>query len=158
VALYPNLKFDFIRDIAPVASLAIGMGVLVANLSFPARSVPELIAAARSNPGKITVASAGVGSAPHLFWELFRSLNKVEMLHVPYRGGGPAVADLLAEQVQLYFSTMASSIEYIRADKLRALAVTGATRWEGLPNIPTLAEFVPNYEATAWWGIGAPKN
>ena len=157
-ALYPNLKFDFIRDIAPVASIAIGMGVLVANPSFPARSVPELIAAARSNPGKITVASAGVGSAPHLFWELFRSLTKVDMLHVPYRGGGPAVTDLLAGQVQLYFSTMAASIEYIRADKLRALAVTAATRWEGLPNIPTVAEFVPNYDATAWWGIGAPKN
>jgi tripartite-type tricarboxylate transporter receptor subunit TctC len=119
-ALYPNLKFDFIRDIAPVASIAIGMGVLVANLSFPARSVPELIAAARSNPGKITVASAGVGSAPHLFWELFRSLTKVDMLHVPYRGGGPAVTDLLAGQVQTYFSTLAASIEYIRVDKLRA--------------------------------------
>jgi tripartite-type tricarboxylate transporter receptor subunit TctC len=157
-ALYPNLKFDFIRDIAPVASIAIGMGVLVVNPSFPARSVPELIAAARSHPGKITVASAGVGSAPHLFWELFRSLTKVDMLHVPYRGGGPAVTDLLAGQVQLYFSTMAASIEYIRADKLRALAVTAATRWEGLPNIPTVAEFVPNYDATAWWGIGAPKN
>ena len=157
-ALYPNLKFDFIRDIAPVASIAIGMGVLVANLSFPARSVPELIAAARSNPGKITVASAGVGSAPHLFWELFRSLTKVDMLHVPYRGGGPAVTDLLAGQVQTYFSTLAASIEYIRVDKLRALAVTAATRWEGLPNIPTVAEFVPNYDATAWWGIGAPKN
>jgi tripartite-type tricarboxylate transporter receptor subunit TctC len=94
----------------------------------------------------------------HLFRELFRSLTKVDMLHVPYRGGGPAVTDLLAGQVQLYFSTMASSIEYIRADKLRALAVTGATRWEGLPNVPAIAEFVPNYDATAWWGIGAPKD
>src|SRR5262245_31423780 len=128
--LYDKLNFNFIRDLAPVATMVRGPGVLVVHPSVPARSVPELIAYAKSNPAKITVASAGIGSAPHMYWELFRSLTAVEMLHVPYRGGGPAVIDLLGGQVQVYFGTMASSIEYIRAGKLRALAVTSAKRAE----------------------------
>jgi len=156
--LYSNLKYDFVRDIAPVASLSDGMGVLVVHPSFVPRSVPELLATAKASPGKITMASAGIGSAPHLYWELFRTLTGVDMLHVPYRGGGPAVTDLLAGQVQAYFSTMPAAIEFIRSGKLRAVAVTGATRWEGLPDIPAVGESVPGYEATSWWGVGAPKD
>jgi tripartite-type tricarboxylate transporter receptor subunit TctC len=156
--LYGNLKFNYIRDIAPVASVSRGMGVLVVHPSVPARSVPELIAYAKANPGKLTVASSGVGSAPHMFWELFRSTTGVDMLHVPYRGGGPALTDLLGGQVQVYFSTLISAIQYIRDGKLRALAVTGSTRADVLPDIPIVGEFVPGYEATGWLGVGAPKN
>jgi tripartite-type tricarboxylate transporter receptor subunit TctC len=156
--LYDNLKFNFVRDIAPVAPLSRAPGVLVVHPSVPAKSVSELIADAKSNPGKITVASAGVGSAPHMYWELFRSLSGVEMLHVPYRGGGPAVVDLLGGQVQVYFGTTASSIEYIRAGRLRALAVTSAKRAAVLPDVPALAEFLPNYEASIYVGIAAPRN
>jgi tripartite-type tricarboxylate transporter receptor subunit TctC len=157
-ALYGNLKFNYIRDIVPVASVSREMGVLVVHPSVPAKSVPELIAYAKANPGKLTVASAGVGSGPHMFWELFRSMAGVDMLHVPYRGGGPALTDLLGGQVQVYFSTLISSIQYIRDGKLRALAVTGSTRADVLPDIPTVAEFVPGYEASGWIGVGAPKN
>jgi tripartite-type tricarboxylate transporter receptor subunit TctC len=156
--LYGNLKFNYIRDIAPVASVSRGMGVLVVHPSVPARSVPELIAYAKANPGKLTVASSGVGSAPHMFWELFRSTTGVDMLHVPYRGGGPALTDLLGGQVQVYFSTLISAIQYIRDGKLRALAVTGSTRADVLPDTPIVGEFVPGYEATGWLGVGAPKN
>jgi tripartite-type tricarboxylate transporter receptor subunit TctC len=156
--LYGNLKFNYIRDIAPVASVSRGMGVLVVHPSVPARSVPELIAYAKANPGKLTVASSGVGSAPHMFWELFRSTTGVDMLHVPYRGGGPALTDLLGGQVQVYFSTLISAIQYIRDGKLRALAVTGSTRADVLPDIQIVGEFVPGYEATGWLGVGAPKN
>ena len=156
--LYDNLKFNFIRDIAPVASIARGTGVLVVHPSFPPRSVSELIAYAKkqSRQGR-TVGSAGVGSAPHVYWELFRSLTGVEMLHVPYRGGGPAVIDLLGGQVQVYFGTTAATIEYIRTGKLRPLAVTGATRMAMLPEVPTLAESVPGYEASLVVGIAAPR-
>src|SRR5215471_11985910 len=146
--LYDNLKFNFVREIAAVAPVVRAPGVLVVHPSLPATSVPELIASAKSNPGKISVASAGIGSAPHMYWELFRNLSGVDMLHVPYRGGGPAVTDLLAGQVQAYFGTTASSIEYIRAGKLRPLAVTTATRLAVLPDIPALAEFLPTYEAS----------
>ena len=132
--------------------------MLVVHPSLPAQSVPELIAYAKSNPGKIPVASAGIGSAPHMYWELFRNLSGVDMLHVPYRGGGPAVTDLLAGQVQVYFGTTASSIEYIRAGKLRPLAVTTATRLAVLPDLPALAEFLPGYEASIFVGIVAPHN
>jgi len=132
--------------------------VLVVHPSLPANSVPELIANARSNPGKISVASAGIGSAPHMYWELFRNLSGVDMLHVPYRGGGPAVTDLLGGQVQAYFGTTASSIEYIRAGKLRALAVTTATRLAALPDVPALAEFLPTYAASIFVGIVAPRD
>jgi tripartite-type tricarboxylate transporter receptor subunit TctC len=155
--LYDSLKFNFARDVAAVAAIARGAGVLVVNPSFPSRSVAELIAYAKSNPGKATVGSAGVGSAPHMYWELFRSLTGVEMLHVPYRGGGPAVIDLLAGQVGVYFGTTAATLEYIRAGRLRALAVTGATRMSILPDVPALAEFVPAYEASIFVGIAAPR-
>jgi tripartite-type tricarboxylate transporter receptor subunit TctC len=155
--LYENLKFNFIRDIAPVAPLSRAPGVLVVHPSVRAKSVPELIGDAKSSPGKITVASAGVGSAPHMYWELFRSISGVEMLHVPYRGGGPAVIDLLAGQVEVYFGTTASSIEYIRAGRLRALAVTSAKRAAVLPEVPALAEFLPNYDASIFVGIAAPR-
>jgi tripartite-type tricarboxylate transporter receptor subunit TctC len=138
--LYDNLKFNFIRDAAAVASISRGPGVLVVQPSLPAKSVPELIAYAKSSPGKIPVASAGIGSAPHMYWELFRSMTGVDMLHVPYRGGGPALTDLLGGQVQVYFGTTASSIEYVRSGKLRALAVTTATRTAVLPDVPALAE------------------
>jgi len=156
--LYGNLRFNFIRDIVPVASVSSGMGVLVVNPAIPVKSVLELIVYAKANPGKMTVASAGIGSAPHMFWELFRSMTGVNMLHVPYRGGGPALTDLLGGQVQAYFSTLISAIQYIKDDKLRPLAVTGAMRAEVLPDIPTVGEFVPGYEAINWFGIGAPKN
>jgi tripartite-type tricarboxylate transporter receptor subunit TctC len=156
--LYENLKFVFFRDVAPVASLSRGVGVLVVHPSFPSRSVPELIAYAKSNPGKITVASAGVGSAPHVYWEMFRSLSGVDMLHVPYRGGGPALTDMLGGQVQVYFATTAAAIEYIRAGKLRPLATTGAVRAAALPDLPALAEFLPGYDASLYVGIVAPRN
>jgi len=156
--LYDNLKFNFIRDIAPVASISLTMGILVVHPAIPVKTVSELIAYAKTNPRKITVASAGVGSAPHIYWELFRTMTGVEMLHVPYRGGGPALTDLLAGQVQVMFPTLGSSIEYVKSGKLRGLAVTGATRSEALPDIPRVGEFMPGYEASGWQGIGAPRN
>jgi tripartite-type tricarboxylate transporter receptor subunit TctC len=157
-SLYDNLSFNYVRNIAPVASLSKGMGVLSVHPSLPTRTVPEFIAYAKANPGKITVASDGVGTGPHVFWELFRSMTGVEMLHVPYRGGAPALIDLLSAQVQAYFGFMATSIEHIRAGKLRPLAVTSAMRAEALPDVPTVAEFVPGYDATGWNGIVAPRN
>ena len=156
--LYDKLSFNIVRDFVPVATISRGPGVLVVNPSLPAKSVPELIADAKSNPGKITVASAGIGSAPYMYWELFRSMTGVDMVHVPYRGGGPAVVDLLGGQVQVYFGTFASSIEHVRAGRLRALAVTGATRAPVLPDIPALAEFLPGYEASIYVGIAAPRD
>ena len=158
VTLYDNLSFNFIRDIAPVASIYRGPAVLVVHPSFPPKSIPELIAYAKINPGKVSMASGGVGSAQHVYGELFRMMTGVDMLHVPYRGGGPALTDLLAGQVQVMFDTLATSIEHIRAGKLRALAVTSATRAEVLPNIPTIGDFVPGYEGTGWQGIGAPRD
>jgi tripartite-type tricarboxylate transporter receptor subunit TctC len=157
-ALYSNLKFNFIRDIEPVATISRGMGLLVVHPSVAAKSVGELIALDKANPGKISMASSGIGSAPHMYWELFKSMTGVSMLHVPYRGGGPALTDLLGGQVQAFFATMASAIEHVRSGRLRALAVTGATRADALPDIPTVAEFVVGCEATTWWGVGAPKN
>jgi tripartite-type tricarboxylate transporter receptor subunit TctC len=154
--LYDKLNFDVIRDFAPVATISRGPGVLVVNPIVPVKSVPELIAYANSNPGKITVASAGVGSAPHMYWELFRSVTGVDMVHVPYRGGGPAVTDLLGGQVLVYFGTFASTIENIRAGRLRALAVTSPTRAAVLPDVPAMAEFFPGYEASIYVGIAAP--
>jgi tripartite-type tricarboxylate transporter receptor subunit TctC len=156
--LYENLKFNFHRDVAPVASLVRGIGVLVVHPSVPARTVSELIAYAKDNPGKITVASAGVGSAPHVYWEMFRTMSGVDMLHVPYRGGGPALTDMLGGQVQVYFATMAASIEYIRSGKLRPLATTGRSRSAALPDIPALAESLPGYEASIYVGIVAPRS
>jgi tripartite-type tricarboxylate transporter receptor subunit TctC len=155
--LYDNLKFNFIRDIAPVASIFRGASVLIAHPSFPANSVPELISHAKSNPGKITMASAGVGSIPHVCGELFKMMAGVDLVQVQYRGAGPALIDMLGGQTQVMFATLPSSIEYIRAAKLRALAVTTTARWDVLPNIPTVADFVPGFEVTAWTGIGVPK-
>jgi tripartite-type tricarboxylate transporter receptor subunit TctC len=155
--LYVNAKAALIRDFTPVAPVSRGAGVLVVHPSVPAKSVPELIASAKSNPGKITMATAGIGSAPHMFWELFRNLAGVEMVHVPYRGGGPAVTDLLAGQVQAYFGTMASAIAHVKAGKLRALAVTTPKRNPSLPDIPAMAEFLPAYDASLFVGISAPK-
>jgi len=158
VTLYDNLSFNFIRDIAPVASIYRGPAVLEVHPSFPAKSVPELIAYAKSNPGKINMASGGVGSTQHVYGELFKMMTGVDMLHVPYRGGGPALTDLLAGQVPVMFDTLATSIEHIKAGKLRALAVTSATRSDVLPDIPTVGDFVPGYEGTGWQGVGAPRN
>jgi tripartite-type tricarboxylate transporter receptor subunit TctC len=158
VTLYDHLSFNFIRDIAPVASVYRGPAVLVVHPSFPAKSVPELIAYAKSNPGKITMASGGVGSTQHVYGELFKMMTGVDMLHVPYRGGGPALTDLIAGQVGLMFDTLATSIEHIKEGKLHALAVTSARRSEVLPDIPTVGDFVPSYEGTGWQGVGAPRD
>jgi tripartite-type tricarboxylate transporter receptor subunit TctC len=156
--IYDKLNFDFIRDIAPVAGVLQGPSVLLVHPSVPAKSVPEFIAYAKANPGKVYLASAGNGTGTHVFGELFKMMAGVDMVHVPYRGGGPALTDLIAGQVQVMFPATVVSIEYIRAGRLRALAVTTATRSEVLPDLPTVGEFVPGYEASAWFGIGAPKN
>jgi tripartite-type tricarboxylate transporter receptor subunit TctC len=155
-ALYDNLNFTFIRDIAPVASVGGIPFVMLVNPSFPAEKVPEFIAYAKANPGKINMASVGNGTAPHVYGELFCEMAGVDLVHVPYRGN--PLPDLLGGQVQVYFCALPSSIGFIRAGKLRALAVTTASRLELLPDIPTVGEFVPGYEAIAWQGIGAPKN
>jgi tripartite-type tricarboxylate transporter receptor subunit TctC len=155
--LYSNLNFDIVRDFASVGTISRGAFVLVVNPSLPVKSVPELIALAKDRPGKLTIASAGIGSAPHMFWELFRSRTGVNMVHVPYRGGGPAVVDLLGGQVQVYFGSFAATIEQVRAGKLRALAVTGATRASVLPDVPAMAEYLPGFEATIYVGIAAPR-
>jgi tripartite-type tricarboxylate transporter receptor subunit TctC len=157
-AIYDKLNFDFIRDIAPVASIFRGTYVIAANPSVPATTVPEFIAYAKRNPGKINMGSPGIGTTGHVFGELFKMMAGVDMVHVPYRGGRPALNDLLGGQVQVYFAPTVNSIEYIRAGRLRALAVTAATRLDALPDISTVAEFVPGYEASGWYGIGAPKN
>jgi tripartite-type tricarboxylate transporter receptor subunit TctC len=157
-SLYDKLNFNVIRDFTPVATIARGPGVLVVHPSLPVKSVPELIAYAKSNPGKVTVASAGIGSAPHMYWELFRSVTGIDMVHVPYRGGGPAVTDLLGGQVLVYFGTFASTIQSVRADKLRALAVTSAKRVAVLPDVPAMAEYLPGYEASIYVGIAAPRD
>jgi tripartite-type tricarboxylate transporter receptor subunit TctC len=154
--LYDNLSFNFIRDIAPVAGIGRAPYVLVVNPSLPAKSVPELIAYAKANPGKINMASAGIGSLSHMCGELFKAMAGVDMVHVPYRGS--FLPDLLGGQVQAVFSPISQSIEQIRTGKLRALAVTTATRQAELPDIPTVAEFVPGYEASGWYGIGAPRS
>ena len=156
--LYEKLSFNFIRDIAPVASLIQLPNVMEVNLSVPVKTVPEFIAYAKADRSKINMASPGVGTSVHLSGELFKMMAGVDMLHVPYRGTAPALTDLLGGQVQVMFGTMTGSIEYIRTGTLRALAVTTATRAEVLPDVPTVAEFVPGYEASTWYGIGAPKN
>jgi tripartite-type tricarboxylate transporter receptor subunit TctC len=155
--LYDKLNFNFIRDIAPVASVIRSSNVMVVNPSVPAATVPEFIAYAKANPGKLTMASAGKGAPSHLSGELFKIMAGVDMVHVPYRSGGPALTDLIGGQVQVFFGSISASIGYIRTGKLRALAVTTATRSEALPDLPTVGEFVPGYEASAWFGIGAPK-
>jgi tripartite-type tricarboxylate transporter receptor subunit TctC len=153
-ALYDKPSFNLIRNIAPVAGIVRALNVI--NPSFPAKSVPEFIAYAKANPGKISMASAGIGSGTYLYGELFKIMAGVDMVHVPYRSGGPALTDLLGGQVQVYFAS--TSIEYIRAGRLRALAVTTARRSDALPGIPTMGEFVPGFEASTWYGLGAPKS
>jgi tripartite-type tricarboxylate transporter receptor subunit TctC len=154
--LYDNLGFNFIRDIAPIGGISRERFVMVVNPSVPARTVPEFIAYAKANAGKINMASAGAGSGVHLAGELFKMMAGVNLLHVPYRGGAPALTDLIGGQVQVMFATMPSSIEYIRGGKLRALAVTSEARSDALPDVPTVADFVPGYEASASYGMGAP--
>ena len=156
--LYEKLNFNFIRDIAPIASIVREPLIMVVNPSVPAKTVPEFIAYAKANPGKINMASAGNGSVVHIAGELFKMMAGVDMVHVPYKGGGPGVTDLLGGQVQVMFATAPSSIEFVKAGKLRALAVTTATRLAALPDIATVGEFVPGYEASGFYGLGAPKN
>jgi tripartite-type tricarboxylate transporter receptor subunit TctC len=156
--LYEKLGFDFIRDIAPVASIALNPSVMEVNPSFPAKTVPEFIAYAKANPGKIAMATSGSGSGPHVWGELFKTMAGVDMFPVPYRGSPPALTDLINGQVQVMFDPLASSIEFIRAGKLRPLALTTATRSEVLPEVPPVGDFVPGYKADSWLGIGAPKN
>ncbi|HEY6258263.1 MAG TPA: tripartite tricarboxylate transporter substrate binding protein [Xanthobacteraceae bacterium] len=155
--LYEKLNFNFIRDIAPVAGIIRVPQVVLVNPSVPANTIPELIAYAKANPGKVNMASAGNGSAPHMAGELFNVMAGVEMVHVPYRGQGPALADLLGGQVQVLFATTPGTTEYIRTGKLKALAVTTATRAQVLPDLPTVGDFVPGYEASQWYGVGAPR-
>jgi tripartite-type tricarboxylate transporter receptor subunit TctC len=156
--LYEKLSFNFIRDIAPVAGIVRLPFLMLVNPSVPANTVPEFIAYAKANPGKINMASPGIGTAPHLAGELFNAMAGLNLAHVPYRGGAPALTDLISGQVQVMFLSPAASIEYIRSGRLRALAVTSATRWEGLPELPTVVDFLPGYEASVWFGVGAPKN
>jgi tripartite-type tricarboxylate transporter receptor subunit TctC len=156
--LYDRLNFDFIRDIAPISEIARVSFVMEVNPSVPTRTLSEFIAYAKANPGKINMASAGSGSTHHVAGELFKMMAGVEMIHVPYRGSSPALTDLLAGQVQVMFDAMPSSLPHIRAGKLRPLAVTPAIRLEVLPDVPTVGEFVPGYEASSWLGFGAPKN
>jgi tripartite-type tricarboxylate transporter receptor subunit TctC len=156
--LYDKLNFNFIRDIAPVASIGVAHFVMVVSPLVPAKTVPEFIDYAKANPGKLTMASSGIGTPSHVFGELFKFMTGVNLVHVPYRGAGPALTDLLGGQVQVAFASMPSSIQYIRAGQLRALAVVTATRVDVLPDIPALGEFVSGYEASGWGGIGAPRN
>src|SRR6202521_5103186 len=156
--LYEKLNFNFIRDITPVAGIIRVPSVMVVNPSLPAKTVPEFIAYAKANPGKINMASGGAGGPDHMSGELFMTMTGVNMIHVPYSGLSPALTDLLGGQVQVIFSSLPAAIEYIRADKLRALAVTTATRFEGAPDIPTVGDVVPGYEASQWYGVGVPKN
>ena len=156
--LYDKLNFNFIRDIAPVAPIVRFPYIMVVNPSVPAKTLPEFIAYAKANPGKINMASVGIGSTPHVNGELFKVMTGTNMVHVPYRSAAAVMTDLLSGQVQLYFGTTASSLEYVRTGKLRALAVTIERRLDALPDIPTVGDFVPGYEATNWYGIGAPRN
>jgi tripartite-type tricarboxylate transporter receptor subunit TctC len=155
--LYSRLSFNFARDLAPVACVINSPTVMVVHPSFPAKTVPEFVAYAKANPGRINMASAGVGSGTHMTGELFKMMTGLDMPHVPYRGIAPAITDLLAGQVQVIFADF-SSIEYIKAGRLRALAVTTATRLEALPDVPAVGDFVPGYEVSGWYGVVAPKN
>jgi tripartite-type tricarboxylate transporter receptor subunit TctC len=155
--LYDKLSFVFLRDIVPVAGILRAPLFLVVHPSFPAKTVPEFIAFAKANPGKVTMASPGNGSSPHVSGELFKMMAGIDMTHVPYRGGGQVMTDLIAGQVQVSFIGLIVAIEHIRSGKLRALAVAAATRSDVLPDIPTVSDFVPGYEASAFWGVGAPR-
>ncbi|HLQ89514.1 MAG TPA: tripartite tricarboxylate transporter substrate binding protein [Xanthobacteraceae bacterium] len=155
---YDNLNYNLVRDIAPVASISRETPIMLVHPSVPAKTVPEFIAYAKAHPGDVNMASAGTGSGPHMNGELFKMMTGVKMVHVPYRGGGPALIDLLAGQVQVMFPGTTASIAYIRAGRLRPLAVTTATRSQMLPELPTVGDFVPGYEASAIFGVGAPRN
>jgi tripartite-type tricarboxylate transporter receptor subunit TctC len=157
-AFYDKLNFNVVRDIAPVATIFHGPLVMVVNPSFPAKTVLEFIAYAKANPGKISMASGGSGTIGHVAGELFKMMTSINLVHVPYRSAGPALIDLLSGQVQIMFPTTVASVEYIKAGRLRALAVTTATRSEALPDTSTVAEFVPGYESSVFYGLGAPKN
>jgi tripartite-type tricarboxylate transporter receptor subunit TctC len=157
VALYDKLNFDLIRDFAPVGGVIRAPHVVVANLAMPVKTIPEFISYAKANPKSVNMASAGNGTAGHLGGELFKMLTGVDMQHVPYRGGGPALLDLIAGQVQVYFAGMPEAIEYVRTGKVRALAVGTATRTDALPDIPTVGESVPGYESSIWFGVSAPR-
>jgi tripartite-type tricarboxylate transporter receptor subunit TctC len=157
VTLYEKLNYNFIRDIAPVAGLIRFPNVMEVNPSVPAKTVPEFIAYAKANPGKLNMASSGNGSTIHVSGELFKMMTGISMVHVPYRGGAPALTDMISGQVQVMFDNVPTSIEFIKAGKLRPLAVTTARRSEVLPDLPTVADFVPGYEASAWYGVGAPR-
>jgi len=156
--LFDKLNFNFIRDIVPVAGTMRAPLIMTVNPSFPAKTIPEFIAYAKANPGKLNFASGGTGTAPHMSGELFKVMTGVNMVHVPYRGEGLALTDLLGGQVQVMFSASSVSLESVRAAKLRALGVTTSTRWEAMPDIPTVSEFVPGFEASGWFGVGAPKD
>ena len=156
--LYDKLSFDFLRDIAPVAGIIRFPNVVVVNPSLPIKSIPELIAYAKANPGKLNMASSGNGSTIHMSGELFKMLTGINMVHVPYRGGAPALTDLMGGSVHVMFDNIPTSAELVRTGKLRGLAVTSTERSEELPDLPTVAEFLPGYEASAWYGLGAPKN
>ena len=156
--LYPKLNYNFIRDIAPIASISREPLVMVVNPSVPAKTVPEFIAYAKANPGKLNMASSGIGTSVHVGGELFKMMTSINMLHVPYRGAAPAITDLIGGRVQVMFATLPSSIEYIKAGNLRALAVTTARRTPALPDVPIVADVLPGYEASAVYGVGAPRN
>jgi tripartite-type tricarboxylate transporter receptor subunit TctC len=156
--LYDKLSFDFLRDIVPVAGIIRFPNVVVVNPSLPIKTIPELIAYAKANPGKLNMASSGNGSTIHMSGELFKMLTGINMVHVPYRGGAPALTDLIAGQVHVMFDNIPTSAEHIKAGRLRGLAVTSAARSQVLPDLPTVADFLPGYEASAWYGLGAPKN
>ena len=158
VTLYEKLNFSFLHDIVPVAGIVSITFIMAVSPSFPSKTVSEFIAYAKGNPGKVNIASGGNGTAGHLSGELFKMMAGVNMVHVPYRGEAAALTDLLGGQVQVMFATMPASIEYIKAGKLRTLAVTAATRLDASPNVPTVGDFLPGYEVSAWQGVGAPKN
>jgi tripartite-type tricarboxylate transporter receptor subunit TctC len=157
-ALYEKLSFDFMRDMAPVVGISRAPVILAVNPSVPAKTVPEFIAYAKANPDKLNMGSAGIGSAGHLAGELLQMMTGIKLVHVPYRGNAPALTDLIAGQVQLVFPSSASSIEHVRTGNVRGLAVTGSTRLDALPDLPTVADSVPGYEASSLYGIGAPRN
>jgi tripartite-type tricarboxylate transporter receptor subunit TctC len=156
--MYRNLKFDFIRDIVPAAAIVTVPNLVLVNPSVPAKTIPEFIAYAKANPGKVTMASSGIGSTGHLAAELLKMMTGIDLVHVPYRGNGPAVTDLLGGQVQALIASLPSSIEYVKAGKVRGLAVTSAMRAEASPDLPAVAESVPGYEVSSWYGIGLPRN